>query len=153
MLCISTMATMDEPDTHYNMFFCTVTEQEVDKFLSSHTTIQLYNFALSSIKRYKEEIQGVNSEYCRKHSQLVARRGEDLKKFDVEKEKLKKKLEESEVIEVELFQENDRLIEENQKLKKELESLKQFELDRILDASMNEIFTTERQFLRESMIL
>jgi len=39
------------------------------------------------------------------------------------------------------------------KLKKELESLKQFELDRILDASMNEIFTTERQFLRESMIL
>ena len=53
-----------------------------------------------------------------------------------ENQKLKKKLEESEYVEVELFQENDRL-------KKELESLKQFELDRILDASMNEIFTTE----------
>ena len=59
-----------------------------------------------------------------------------------------------------LFQENQKLkkekeelLQENQKLKKELESLKQFELDRILDASMCEIFTTERQFLRESTIL
>ena len=52
-----------------------------------------------------------------------------------------------------LFDENERLLQENQKLKKELESLKQFELDRILDASMCEIFTTEQQFLRESTIL
>ena len=52
-----------------------------------------------------------------------------------------------------LFQENERLLQENQKLKKENDALKQLELDRILDASMNEIFTTERQFLRESTIL
>jgi len=53
----------------------------------------------------------------------------------------------------ELKQEKEELFQEKQELKKELESLKQFELDRILDASMCEIFTTERQFLRESMIL
>jgi predicted nuclease with TOPRIM domain len=52
-----------------------------------------------------------------------------------------------------LFQENERLLQENQKLKKELESLKQFELDKLLDASMCEIFTTEQQFLKESTIL
>jgi len=122
MLCISTMATMtedekemrvramgwvpthekiikkqeliqeNEPDTHYNIFFGTASQQEVNNFLLSYGKNKIYNFALSSIKRYKEEIQGVNSEYCRKHSQLVARRGEDLKKFDVEKEKLKKNL-------------------------------------------------------------
>ena len=51
------------------------------------------------------------------------------------------------------MKEGERLFQENQKLKKENDALKQFELDRILDASMCEIFTTERQFLRESMIL
>lgn len=59
-----------------------------------------------------------------------------------------------------LFRENRKLkqeledaMKENQKLKKENDALKQFELDRILDASMCEIFTTEHQFLRESTIL
>ena len=65
--------------------------------------------------------------------------------FD-ENEQLKEKLEDA-------MGEGEKLFQENQKLKKELETLKQFELDRILDASMNEIFTTERQFLRESTIL
>jgi len=60
--------------------------------------------------------------------------------------KLKKELEYA-------MKEGEKLFQENQELKKELETLKQLELDRILDASMNEIFTTERQFLRESMIL
>ncbi len=94
------------------------------------------------------------------HNKFAEEREKKLKKCTIEKQELlqeikhlKKELRDSEVVEVELFQENDRLKEENQKLKKELESLKQFELDRILDASMNEIFTTERQFLRESMIL
>ena len=66
---------------------------------------------------------------------------------------IEKKLNKCTIEKQELLQENERLLQENQKLKKELETLKQFELDRILDASMNEIFTTERQFPRESMIL
>jgi RNA-splicing ligase RtcB len=36
--------------------------------------------------------------------------------------------------------ENQKLFQENQKLKKELDALKQLELDRILDASMCEIY-------------
>ena len=51
------------------------------------------------------------------------------------------------------MKEGEKLFQEDQELKKELESLKQFELDRILDASMCEIFTTERQFLKVNKIL
>ena len=132
MLCISNMATMDYSGTHYKMFFSTVTAQEVHNFISSHDKIKLYNFALSSIKSYKESVKDANSEYCRKYSQLAVRRNEELKKNDVEKEKLKQELEYA-------MEEGERLFQENKELKQELESLKQFELDRILDASMCEI--------------
>lgn len=192
MLCISNMATMDEPNTHYNMFFSMVTAQEVDNFLSSHTTIQLYNFALSSIERYKKGVKNSIETHSRQYSELAIRRHEELKRapkyvqdtsrendrLKEENKKFKEKLEkqtinyshisishekcmetlygEKEKLKQELeyaMGEGEKLFQENQELKKELETLKQLELDRILDASMCEIFTTEQQFLRESMIL
>ena len=96
----------------------------------------------SNIKMLKEKLEKQTINY----SHISISHEKCMETLYGEKEKLKQELEYA-------MGEGEKLFQENKELKQELESLKQFELDRILDASMNEIFTTERQFLRESMIL
>jgi len=95
------------------------------------------------IKHLKEE----NEKLLQENQEIKILRRHNIKLLD-QCEKLRKRIKEKGYIE-----ENEKLLQEKQELKKELETLKQFELDRILDASMCEIFTSERQFLRESTIL
>lgn len=128
MLCISTM--------FYGMYvdgiFVSAQEQEI-----KHLKKELED-AMEKISHIKQDYSHIQKQKQKDFS--------NVKMLKEENEQLKEKLEDA-------MGEGEELFQENQKLKKELETLKQFELDRILDASMNEIFTTERQFLRESMIL
>lgn len=130
MLCISTMATMYFHDVYSPTKPPALYSDDLLNLMSKPELIKIYLEISQHTRNYENAFTVVSK-----------------KKYILdENEKLKKELEYA-------MGEGEKLFQENDRLKKELESLKQFELDRILDASMNEIFTTERQFLRESMIL
>lgn len=97
------------------------------------------------------QVDDIITKYIYELGEFCRERDAEILKLREENKKIKEEYERWQKAQAYIEKQNDRITEdlgievyklkqENEKMKKELDALKEFELDRILDASLNELF-------------